>query len=412
MQAPSEFRYHENQSRTEAKLMRLAFRLLYRARPELPEDVVAALARDYYKADPVAERFVDEVYLGRGAVAGRAMLEQALAGGVDSVPDAPESLRALFREIEVRPDWYDAEAVALGARAFRRYGSTMFSFLGAITLEAYSENSVAKPLVLTGAYAGDTTLKRFLETVGFWIDVTEPDALAPGGNGLATALRVRIMHVFVRRQLLKHPEWKAADWGVPISVGDALSTLVAGSFVPGAGLKLMGYRPTDAEIDAMLLFWRYAGFLMGVQPSWYPETRLDAARYMYFVFTKGVGRSGDDGTHLCRSYVEAMAPRVDDEAPLAARLRQRLEHFRHLSYVSTFVSPATRRRHGLPGSSLLGLYVLGRFPLVFAWETVRRHVPAADQLHDRVARRERRAWLARHLGGEAREYSAVTQFTR
>ena len=67
-----------------------------------------------------------------------------------------------------------------GARAFRRYGTAVFRFAGAITLEGYAENSVAKPLALTGAYAGSSTRRRFLETVAFWIAVSEPGGLLRG----------------------------------------------------------------------------------------------------------------------------------------------------------------------------------------------------------------------------------------
>ena len=85
------------------------------------------------------------------------MLDQAIAHGVASVPNAPASLLALFEDIERDPEWLDPERIELGARVFRRYGTAVFRFAGAITLEGYSESSVAKPLVLTGAYAGGST---------------------------------------------------------------------------------------------------------------------------------------------------------------------------------------------------------------------------------------------------------------
>ena len=86
-----------------------------------PDDYVRRFARAYYDSDPVAEAFVDEVYLsGPGPKAGRQMLDQALEHGIDSVPDAPESMRRLFAEFETLPPWYDADAVELGAKVFRR----------------------------------------------------------------------------------------------------------------------------------------------------------------------------------------------------------------------------------------------------------------------------------------------------
>jgi hypothetical protein len=58
--------------------------------------------------DPVAERFVAETYHGDlGARRAREFVERAQRDGIDSVPEAPESMRALFAEFEQLPDWVD-----------------------------------------------------------------------------------------------------------------------------------------------------------------------------------------------------------------------------------------------------------------------------------------------------------------
>ncbi len=117
-------------------------------------------------------------------------------------------MRRLFEEFECDPEWLDWEQVERGARVFRRYGTSVFSFATTSTLEMYSESSIAKPLSLSGGYAGEAAHKRQLETVRFWIDITEPGGLRkrpPAARGRATAMRVRIMHVFIRRRLMKHP---------------------------------------------------------------------------------------------------------------------------------------------------------------------------------------------------------------
>src|SRR5947209_4448018 len=78
-----------------------------------PEETVRSFARGYYDADPVAEAFVDEVYLGRSPNEGRRMLEQAIRDGVDAVADAPESMRRLFAQAERDPDWLDRDRVLM-----------------------------------------------------------------------------------------------------------------------------------------------------------------------------------------------------------------------------------------------------------------------------------------------------------
>jgi hypothetical protein len=407
---PGEFRYRENLPKPYAQRLRRALRVLFRADPVPPEHVVRAFAHGYYDADPVAEAFIDDVYLPRGQAEGRALVDRALAHGVDAVADAPASLRGLFEELEARPSWLDERQVELGARVFRRFGTHMHSFAGAITLEGYRESSVAKPLAFTGAYAGESASRRFLETASFWIDVSEPGGLAPGAPGRATALRVRLMHVFVRKRLLAHPKWDLDAWGVPISQSDALLTLMGGSFVPGYGLKALGYRTSREEIEAMMQFWRYVGHLMGVSPRFYPASVDEALGLMFCAMVKGVGRSGEDGEHLARSYLASYAPREGDD--LRTRWMKRIEYGMQRGYASWFVPPWTHAHFGLPKPGLWRLHPLAQAPFVLARETLRLHVEGADDWLDERARRATKAWVAAHLGERRAEYRAAESLTR
>ncbi len=403
---PSEFRYWQHLDRPAIRRMRSVTKRVLGFDPAPPDEIVRTLAAMYYDADPPCEAFVDEVYLRQGTAAGRALLERALADGVDAVPEAPVSLRALFADLDQDPDWLDWDIVERGARAFRRYGTSVFRFGGAITLEGYAENSVAKPLALTGAYTGRSTRRRFLETAAFWIAVSEPGGLRPGAPGRASALRVRVMHVFVRRKLLAHPAWDLAAWGVPISHGDALLTLMGGSFAPGLALHVLGYMPSRADIEAMMHFWRYVGHLMGVRPRWYPTTLRDAVQLSFVTLVKGARLSGDDGRLLCQSFARAFEP--DADAPL----RDRLEHGIHLAYTRLFVTPRSRRAFGLPPAGAWVLAPLAAAPLRAATELARRTIPGVEALVDRAARRQRSRWFERHMGGRTAEYKPVESFTR
>jgi hypothetical protein len=411
-QVPGEFRYWDHVERPWARALRSTLRLVLGFDPAPPDHVVRTFASMYYDADPLAEAFVDEVYLGRSMREGRALLDRALEHGVASIANAPASLVRLFADVDDDPPWVDHARVVRGARAFRRFGPDVFRFAGSVTLEAYAESSVAKPLALTGAYAGSTARHRFLETVAFWIAVSEPGGLGHGAPGRASALRVRIMHVFVRRKLLAHPEWDLAAWGVPISQADALLTLMGGSFAPGIAMRAMGYRPSMRDVEAMMHFWRYVGHLMGVRPRWYPADMREAMQLSFVTIVKAAGRAGEDGRKLCESYVRAFAP--DPRAPLAARLRDAWTDGVHRGYTRFFLTPWTYRRNRLPPARLWALAPLVGFPLRFGAETLRRAVPALDDVADRAARRSRNAWFAHHMGdrGRAAEYRPVDTFTR
>ncbi|MGN6609400.1 MAG: oxygenase MpaB family protein [Jatrophihabitans sp.] len=408
---PTEFRYWEHVDDPRVQRARRLFRTVFRFDPQPPDELVQRFAAAYYDADPVAEAFVDDVYLhGPGPKTGRAMLDRALEHGIDAVPEAPESMRRLFAEFETLPDWYDAEQVALGARVFRRWGTAAFSFATTTTLEMYSESSIAKPLSYAGGYAGEAAHKRQLETVRFWIDVTDPGGLDLGGRGRATAMRVRVMHVFIRRKLLQRPEWNLDAWGVPISIGDATLTLMGGSIVPAVGLWTVGFQTTIREIEATLQFWRYVGHLLGVQPGWYPRDVREAVQLMYAAFVKRAHTAGADGAELVESYLPAFAPKPG--SPWRKRLRDEVNHRVQIGYTGYWLFPWTYARHRMPRRFPWVLHPLLRLPVNLTLETARRLVPPLDDVADRVQRARRERWYRNETGGRAAEFTPVEEFRR
>jgi hypothetical protein len=391
----------------------MAWKAVWRFDPQPADDYVNRFAASYYESDPVAEAFVDEVYEQRGANEGRRLLDRALEHGIASIPDAPGSMIKLFDEFERDPEWLDRERVELGARVFRRYGTSVFSFATTSTLEMYSENSITKPLSLSGGYAGDTAHKRQLETVRFWIDVSEPGGLDKGppvARGRATAMRVRIMHVFIRRRLLKHPEWDLEAWGVPISISDATLTLMGGSVVPGLALWSVGHQTTITEIEALLHYWRYIGHLLGVQPSWYPADFRESVQLMFAAFVKRAYCAGRDGEELVESYLPAFAPKPG--SPLRKRIRDELNYRVQIGYTRFWMLPLTYRRHEMPNPWPWALHPVMQFPFVLGLETLRRLVPPLDHAADRFQRRRRDSWYANETGGGDAEFRPVEEFRR
>ena len=229
---------------------------------------------------------------------------------------------------------------------FRRWGTSVFAFATTSTLEMYSESSIAKPLSYAGGYAGEAAHKRQLETVRFWIDVSDPGGLDPGARGRATAMRVRIMHVFIRRKLMQRPEWDLDAWGVPISIGDATLTLMGGSVVPGLALWSVGHQTTKREIEATLHFWRYVGHLLGVQPDWYPRSFEESVQLMYAAFAKRAFTAGRDGEELVESYLPAFAPKPG--TPWRKRIRDEVNYRVQIGYTAFWLLPMTYNRHRMP----------------------------------------------------------------
>jgi hypothetical protein len=410
---PTEFHYWDHVHNRRVQLARQAWKVLWRFDPQPPEELVRQFAASYYESDPVAEAFVDEVYETRGANEGRRLLDLALEHGIDSIPDAPPSMVALFEEFERDPEWLDRGQLELGARVFRRYGTSVFSFATTSTLEMYSESSITKPLSLSGGYAGETAHKRQLETVRFWIDISDPGGLEKGppvARGRATAMRVRVMHVFIRRRLLRHPEWDLDAWGVPISISDATLTLMGGSVVPGLALWSVGHQTTIREIEALLHYWRYIGHLLGVQPSWYPADFRESVQLMFAAFVKRADAAGRDGEELVESYLPAFAPKTGSS--LRKRIRDEVNYRVQIGYTRFWMLPFTYRRHEMPNPWPWALHPLVQFPFVLTLETFRRLAPPLDHAADRVQRWRRDNWYANETGGGDAEFRPVEEFRR
>jgi len=366
---------------------------------------IEAFCGDMYNSDPVAERFVDEVFHGVvGHEAGRAMLKQALDRGVASIDDPPEAMVALFREFEDVPDWVDPALVEAGAQVWRRWGTFLFSVAGGETLEMYTEAAVATPLSLAGGYAGDNALRRFLETAKFWIDVSAPGALlTPGSQGRATAMMVRVMHVSVRRGVARHPEWDEGRWGYPISQAYQLLTLAGGSVVPALALWGVGVQTTRREINALIHFQRYMGYLLGIRNAWYPETIADTLRLLALVTCSRSHDAGWHGAELIESFPRAFGPR-EGHAGLR-RVREQYNGMIYAAYSRMFMIPTTYAQYDMPNAWPGLAWILLRYPAVFAIETLRR-IPAVGRVHERWMVRHRENWYRAQMAGREAEFDA------
>ncbi len=408
---PKAFRYWE--AREEPAWQRRERFVRHVLRHELfPTDEQARmLCDDLYGGDPLAEHFVAEVFFGElGHKRGRELLTTALAEGIDAVPDAPESMRALFADFDTVPDWVDPHSVELGAEIWRRWGTMLFNVAGVITLEIYTESGVATPLSLAGGYAGDNALRRFLESAKFWIDTSEEGGLfRPGSEGRTTAMLVRVMHVAVRKRVEEHPEWDAEQWGLPISQTYMMLTQIGGSVAPALALWVLGYQTTPKEMRALLHFNRYMGHLLGVKPQWMPETVRECLQVLALSTAARSYDSGRHGTELIESFPAAFAPREGQRG--LARLRAAYNYRIISAYCAIWMAPGTRAGYDLPRAFPWILILVARWPLVTVTELLRR-LPILRQLHNRLMVWHRHSWWQAQMEGREAAFDASSGLRR
>lgn len=227
--------------------------------------------------DPLADAFVaDFPALGHGRA--MRMLRTACREGIAAVPDAPDSLRALFAQLEAVPDWLDTAAIDRDSRFASRYSRASGIVLGAASLvSGYANSAASRPLELTGRYvenAGARTIE-----VGSWlVAVNQPGGLELGSDGFELTVRVRIIHALVRADLSRRPDWDASAWGVPICQAYLGYTLVEFALIPLRAMRRIGAPYLPHEERAAYARWRYLGHLLGIDASLLPRDAAEQER--------------------------------------------------------------------------------------------------------------------------------------
>lgn len=240
-------------------------------------DFARAYLDGMWVGDPLADAFVaDFEALGRGRL--MRQLRRAIRDGVDSVADAPDSLRALFAQLDATPDWVDLDLVDQAQEHVLRYARETGIVLGAASLLAgYANPTASRPLQLTGRYIESAGM-RTVEVASWLRATTDRGGLRRDGLGFERTVRVRLIHAMVRHHLRHSPDWDVDAWGVPISQSHLAYTLDEFCLIPLRAVRHLGAVYMPHEIEGQYAKWRYLGHLLGVGAELLPATQADQER--------------------------------------------------------------------------------------------------------------------------------------
>ncbi len=236
------------------------------------------LAPRYFEAmwegDLLADAFVaDFATVGHGRA--MKMLRTACRSGIAAVPDAPDSLVALFAELDDVPSWVDLAAIDSSAQYLGRYTRQAGIVLGAASLvSGYANSAASRPLEMTGRYI-DSAGARTIEVASWLVESTAAGGLHRHGRGFELTVRVRIIHALVRHALSHDERWDAPAWGVPISQAFLAYTLIEFCLIPLRGMRAIGAPYLPHEVAGYYARWRYIGHLLGIDPDLLPQGRAD-----------------------------------------------------------------------------------------------------------------------------------------
>lgn len=387
--------------RPSLRFQRRLFRWLVGSDPHPTDAQIEELKRYLVLGDPLADALVAHFKVMPGG-GGRALLDRALAHGIDAIPDPPGPLVALFAQVDREPIWLDRDKLALACRVSRRVGAWgELSLRNLSLMGGYLGAAAAKPLVFTGQLER-VTPRRLVETGKFWMDVTAVGGLERFADGFQSSVRVRVMHAQVRAMLLASGKWDPA-WGHPLNQADSMATILEFSSIYLFGLRALGFLFSKREREAIVHLWRYVGYLMGVDERILPTCEDDANRAMYLM--SATIPPSDDDTRALGTALADVPLHVAGEHWLSRRLA-RVERTLRIGYTRYVLGDRAGDALGLPRTAAKYLWP-AQAPLRLGLELVRAGVPPVNRLY--VAWGERLA--ASQFPRQVERTRADTSFT-
>ena len=316
-----------------------------------------------FQGDKAMDQLVDWFFVV-GARHGKALFDQALTCGVDSIENPPEQLKAFFDTVESPPDWLDQDLLTEGVKLSSLPGAVSFyvlrdlALMGGYTYFSTMNQSLAR----AGSLKKDPSL-RLGETGKWYFDVIKPGGLHRYGDGYITTMNVRLVHALVRRNLQSKADWQQDLWGIPINQVDMLATYLAFGPVNLSGGRLFGVFPSKKESAAIMHMWRYVGWLMGVDEQFLAATEGDGLRKLYHTFL--THNCPDDKVHALGSALknEPLNRAGTDQRHsfvFIEKLMRRYAYHKHMSNSALILGPLRKRKLGIP------FWILPWYPVISA----------------------------------------------
>lgn len=222
--------------------------------------------------------------------------------------DLPSEFSDYIRDNSQLPAWADLSKIELAQSAFSRIGPEfVVSYFCKSLPECYACGKGAQVLYKTGRLTQHTR-RRVAQTAQFVLDVMSPGGLEENGRGIATALKVRLMHASIRYYFMNEVEkgnidYDKLSYGLPINQEDLLGTMLAFSCVVIEGVERIGIKISNDEKEAVLHLWKCIGFLIGIDEKLMPDN-YEASLKTWAMITNRHFEETDAGSTLTNLLVE------------------------------------------------------------------------------------------------------------
>ncbi len=256
---------------------------------ELEPRDLTRLRDDYFWQRDELMTGVVEAFERLGHEQGRALFEQALTQGIDTLDDPPQELVDLFEHLDNLPAQFDLESAERGRML------AMSSTFAATTIirgwafyETAMTGDISAATGATGRFADDGP-RRFIETARVFAEFTLPDIFDRNSDAFQDVVRVRLMHALASKGLRR--KWGGDDvylkFGEPIPVTSLLgfgSGMLLGRLVDHA----FGRKLTPQQLEDLAEYSSFSGRLWGGAPeALHSPTGLELIKSLNYVLARG-----------------------------------------------------------------------------------------------------------------------------
>lgn len=214
--------------------------------------------------DPIADAYA-ALIPDIGIKKARAMLDQAVEQGIDTVTDAPQELKNFMAALEEVPEWLDWNNIERSAKNQRLPAALGFDIgIRVAFMLTYFNGYQGLPMIMTGTLSSESAAKRMKETTSTFRIATLPGAMQRDGEAFKSAAMVRLMHAMVRGNLLRRQDkWDYEVYGVPIPQVDQMGAALMPNYML-AKRALKQRRDFTRREMRIIDQTRYLAFLLGM----------------------------------------------------------------------------------------------------------------------------------------------------
>ncbi|WP_370500306.1 DUF2236 domain-containing protein [Mycolicibacterium sp. jd] len=222
-----------------------------------------------------------------GHAQGRALFEQALTQGIETLDDPPQEFVDLFEHLDQLPGQFDLVAAERGRML------AMSSTMAATTIirawavyETAMTGDISAATGATGRFADDGP-RRFIETARVFAQFTLPEIFDRRSEAFQDVVRVRLMHALASRGLRR--KWGDdvyLKFGEPIPVTSLLgfgSGMLLGRLVDHA----FGRKLTHEQLEDLAEYSSFSGRLWGAPELLQSSNALELIKSLNYVLARG-----------------------------------------------------------------------------------------------------------------------------